>query len=131
MIQQKVRAATGTGTNGSGCPLTSFKSFDFLTVTIVDIKYSKGVFTRSVSRSSFEFTKMSDTSSLAENSSEELSDNNDEEYAVEVEDFDPQNAVAEAIPLDQRGIIVPYADEPIADEAWLAGYRQRREAERQ
>ena len=74
---------------------------------------------------------MSDTSSLAENSSEEFSDNNDEEYAVEVEDLHPQNAVAEAIPLDQRGIIVPYADEPIADEAWLARYRQRREAEGQ
>ena len=68
---------------------------------------------------------MSDTSSLAENSSEEFSDNNDDEFAMEVEDFDPQNAVAEAIPLDQRGIMVPYADEPIADEAWLAGYRQR------
>ena len=74
---------------------------------------------------------MSDTSSLAENSSGELSDNYDEEYAVEVEDFDPQNTVAaEAIPLDQRGIVVPYADEPIADPAWVAGYMQRREAER-
>ena len=73
---------------------------------------------------------MSDTSSLAENSSEEFSDHKDDEYAVEVEDFNPQNAMAEAIPLDQRGIIVPYADKPIADEAWLAGYRHSREDER-
>ena len=49
---------------------------------------------------------------------------------MEVEDFDPQNAMAEVIPLDQRGINVPYADEPIADEARLAGYRQHPEDER-
>ena len=54
------------------------------------------------------FTKMSDTS-LLEDSHEEFSDNNDEEYAVEVEEFDLQNAVAEIISLDQRGIIIPHA----------------------
>ena len=62
MIQQKVRAATGTGTNSSCCPLTSFKLFDFLTVTIITIvvtKYSKRASAGRVFRSSLEFTKMS------------------------------------------------------------------------
>ena len=73
----------------------------------LSIQQSVSVFVLFPDRSS-SFTKMSDTSSL-ENSHEEFSDNNDEEYAVEVEEFDLQNAVAEIISLDQRGIIIPHA----------------------
>ena len=66
---------------------------------------------------------MSDTSSLAENSSEEFSDNNDEEYAVEVENFDPQNAVAETKFLFL--LLVGYEITHLKTSFWATHFKQR------